>query len=49
MDEITVSMNFDQWRTVIDALKDKYPDSDCMDILTATIPNITEETNNENI
>ena len=29
----TITMNEDQWRTVIDAVKDKYPDSDCMDIL----------------
>ena len=29
----TITMNEDQWRTVIDAVNDKYPDSDCMDIL----------------
>ena len=29
----TITMKEDQWRTVIDAVNDKYPDSDCMDIL----------------
>ena len=29
----TITMNEDQWRTVIDAVNDKYPDSDIMDIL----------------
>ena len=29
----TITMNEDQWRTVSDAVNDKYPDSDCMDIL----------------
>ena len=29
----TITMNEDQWRTVIDAVNDKYPDSDSMDIL----------------
>ena len=29
----TITMTEDQWRTVIDAVNDKYPDSDCMDIL----------------
>ena len=29
----TITMNEDHWRTVIDAVNDKYPDSDCMDIL----------------
>ena len=29
----TITMNEDQWRTVIDAVNDKYPDSDCMEIL----------------
>tara|TARA_B100000029_G_scaffold348452_1_gene340831 strand:+ start:321 stop:488 length:168 start_codon:yes stop_codon:yes gene_type:complete len=28
-----IAMTEDQWRTVIDAVNDKYPDSDCMDIL----------------
>ena len=28
-----IAMTDEQWNTVIDAVNDKYPDSDCMDIL----------------
>ncbi len=33
-----IAMNDEQWRTVIDAVNDKYPDSDCMDILINNVP-----------
>jgi len=42
MNEISIPMNRDQWRTVIDALFDKYPDSDCVDLIVAKIPDITD-------
>ena len=28
-----IAMTEEQWATVIDAVNDKYPDSDCLDIL----------------
>tara|TARA_B100000427_G_scaffold165273_1_gene137288 strand:- start:38 stop:274 length:237 start_codon:yes stop_codon:yes gene_type:complete len=28
-----IAMTDEQWNTVIDAVNDKYPDSDCLDIL----------------
>ena len=37
----SIPMNRDQWRTVIDALLDKYPDSDCVDLIVSKIPDIT--------
>ena len=33
-----IAMNDELWRTVIDAVNDKYPDSDCMDILINNVP-----------
>ena len=33
MKKTQVLMTEEQWRTVIDAVNDKYPDSDCLDIL----------------
>ena len=33
MNQTKIAMTNEQWRTVIDAVNDKYPDSDCMDIL----------------
>ena len=42
MNEISLPMNRDQWRTVIDALFDKYPDSDCVDLIVSKIPDITD-------
>ena len=41
MNEISIPMDRDQWRTVIDALLDKYPDSDCVDLIVSKIPDIT--------
>ena len=41
MNEISIPMNRDQWRTIIDALLDKYPDSDCVDLIVSEIPDIT--------
>ena len=42
MNEISIPMDRDQWRTVIDALFDKYPDSDCVDLIVSKIPDITD-------
>jgi len=33
MNKTQISMTEEQWATVIDAVNDKYPDSDCLDIL----------------
>ena len=33
MDKTNISMTEEQLKTVIDAVNDKYPDSDCLDIL----------------
>ena len=33
MNQTQITMTDEQWNTVIDAVNDKYPDSDCMDIL----------------
>ena len=41
MNEISIPMDRDQWRTIIDALLDKYPDSDCVDLIGSEIPDIT--------
>ncbi len=35
-------MDTDQWRTVLDALLDKYPDCDVVDLIIETIPNCKE-------
>ena len=37
MNKTQISMTEEQWRTVIDAVNDKYPDSDCMDILINSV------------
>ena len=33
MNQTQIAMTNEQWNTVIDAVNDKYPDSDCLDIL----------------
>ena len=33
MNQTQIAMTDEQWNTVIDAVNDKYPDSDCLDIL----------------
>ena len=33
MNQTQITMTDEQWNTVIDAVNDKYPDSDCLDIL----------------
>ena len=33
LNESDIPMTEEQWMTVIDAVNDKYPDSDCLDIL----------------
>ena len=33
MNKTQITMTDEQWNTVIDAVNDKYPDSDCLDIL----------------
>ena len=33
MNQTQIAMTNEQWNTVIDAVNDKYPDSDCIDIL----------------
>ena len=38
MDDISIPMDNDQWRTVLDALLDKYPDCDVVDLIIETIP-----------
>tara|TARA_R100000008_G_scaffold66913_2_gene43951 strand:+ start:2283 stop:2432 length:150 start_codon:yes stop_codon:yes gene_type:complete len=38
MNEISIPMDNDQWRTVLDALLDKYPDCDVVDLIIETIP-----------
>ncbi len=37
MNKTQVLMTEEQWRTVIDAVNDKYPDSDCLDILINSV------------
>ena len=41
MNEISIPMDHDQWKVVLDALLDKYPDSDCVDLIVSKIPDIT--------
>ena len=38
MTKTKIAMTDEQWKTVIDAVIDKYPDSDCMDILINNVP-----------
>ena len=38
MSDISIPMDHDQWRTVLDALLDKYPDCDVVDLIIETIP-----------
>ena len=38
MNKTQIAMTNEQWQTVIDAVNDKYPDSDCMDILINNVP-----------
>ena len=33
MTKTKIAITEEQWATVIDAVNDKYPDSDCLDIL----------------
>ena len=42
-----IAMTEEQWRTVIDAVNDKYPDSDCMYILINSVPYFPTFLNNE--
>ena len=42
-----IAMTDEQWNTVIDAVNDKYPDSDCMDILINNVPFYPTFLNNE--
>ena len=37
MKKTRVLMTEEQWATVIDAVNDKYPDSDCLDILINSV------------
>ena len=37
MNKTKIAMTEEQWKTVIDAVNDKYPDSDCMDILINSV------------
>ena len=41
-------MNYEQWKTVIDAVNDKYPDSDCMYKLINSVPFFPFDINNSN-
>ena len=47
MNQTKIAMNNEQWMTVIDAVNDKYPDSDCMDILINNVPYFPTFLNNE--
>lgn len=38
MENVSIPMDHDQWRTVLDALLDKYPDCDVVDLIIETIP-----------
>ena len=42
-----IAMTNEQWQTVIDAVNDKYPDRDCMDILINNVPYFPTFLNNE--
>ena len=47
MNKTQIAMTNEQWQTVIDAVNDKYPDSDCMDILINNVPYFPSIFNNE--
>ena len=47
MNKTQIAMTNEQWQTVIDAVNDKYPDSDCMDILINNVPYLPSSFNNE--
>ena len=47
MNKTKIAMTNDQWQTVIDAVNDKYPDSDCMDILINKVTYFPSILNNE--
>ena len=49
MEKTKIAMNKEQWNTVIDAVNDKYPDSDCMDILINNVPFYPTFLNNEKL
>ena len=38
MNKTQIAMTNEQWNTVIDAVNDKYPDSDCMECLINSVP-----------
>ena len=40
MNEISIPMDRDQWKVVLDALLDKYPDCDVVDLIIETIPDM---------
>ena len=42
MNEISIPMDRDQWRVVLDALLDKYPDCDVVDLIVETIPDMMD-------
>ena len=47
MNQTKIAMTNEQWNTVIDAVNDKYPDSDCIDILINNVPYFPTFLNNE--
>ena len=47
MNQTQITMTDEQWNTVIDAVNDKYPDSDCLDILINNVPYFPTIFNNE--
>ena len=44
-----IAMTDEQWNTVIDAVNDKYPDSDCLDILINNVHYFPTFLNNDAI
>ena len=42
MNEISIPMDHDQWKVVLDALLDKYPDCDVVDLIVETIPDMMD-------
>ena len=44
-----IAMTEEQWATVIDAVNDKYPDSDCLDILINNVCYFPTFLNNDTI
>ena len=47
MTKTKIAMTNEQWQTVIDAVNDKYPDSDCLDIHINNVPYFPTIFNNE--